>query len=206
MNKVKSCITVFIILVLGYLFFANINHIFYVNTKFDYDFSKGVEVQGIKDKREKLKSDLELIDGENISLSKETKEKLKKIINDALNTANKLEYLNYTDLHNNLKQTDLIKIINNSYEINTISLIDVYNELATDNQVMTKNKKAYTERVYLIALVSKNLYEELYNNYKYNTVANKGYKAETVFELYLEKLNMISYIDDLVLERSESNE
>ncbi|MDD3453107.1 MAG: hypothetical protein PHN42_02360 [Bacilli bacterium] len=203
-ENLKKIIALIIIAVTSYGIISNIESIIYVNKIYAYNFESGIEIESIRTSLETIKDDLKTIETmKSSSLSDETLKSYKESLQTVLENASKLEFISYTNKHNKLKQKDLFEILSGYNDISVLNLVQTYKELAKTNENLNSTTKEFVEHIYFMLLSSNNIYQELYDNYKY---INANHFNETVnlnsnmiMELYVEKLNTIKYVSDLVI-------
>lgn len=210
-KNIRKILAVIIILVAGYGIVSNIEHLIYVNKTYNYDFENGVEIDSIKSSIETIKKNLSTIETmKSSSLSDEQLSSFKEYLNDVIDNSSKYEFVGYTNKHNNLKQKDLMEIMLNYEKLNYSNLIDTYNNLAVSDSSLATYKKEFVEHVYYMLLSSNTIYQKLYDNYKYGNLnhfdSTLSLDANMVMESFVEKLNTIKYVSNLVVATAESGE
>ncbi|MCI5553117.1 MAG: hypothetical protein MR388_04740 [Tenericutes bacterium] len=207
MNKIRKIITLALCLLMGYGLLANVFHFFAIRQGLSYSFDDSIEMKSIQKLTTSIDEDTEKVKSiENSSLEEDVLKSYTSFLEKANNKIKENVFTHYEGT-TNLTQKDIYQMIYASGEINDMTLLNMYKKLETVNSSLSSSEQEITQKIYTNTLMNNYIYDDIVNNYIYTaSVHYNKYTISTILSLYQDKLNMIHYINELVLATERGGE
>lgn len=202
-KTIQKILEVIIISFVSFGLISNLESMIHIRKKYSYDFESAVEISIIRTTIEDLKLDLEQIKNkQNSHLTEEQLNKFEEYLSNTIDDIEKFSFIKENKIKS-YTEKEWMNILLNYNKIGYTSLIDTYRQLAEYDSKLQEGQKAFIERIYYMMISGTQIYQQLYDNYQYGRINHftnqNNFLPNMVLETFVEKLNTIEYISNLVI-------